>query len=208
MLKEKPDTLTSKQQTALIVLRTLIGWHFLYEGYYKLLLPGWSADGVPLQPWTSAGYLKAATGPLAQLFQWTIDKGWIGWIDNTVKVSLLLIGLSLTLGLFTRIGCWGALFFLTLFYLLSVPLAGTPQPGNEGTYLIVNKTLIEGAAVGVLLFFNTGSLAGLDLLLAKWRRPDAVTANEESLIEEVETSVADVKPVEVSTASGLESRKE
>lgn len=158
--------LSAAQQVALIVLRTLIGWHFLYEGYYKLMLPAWSADGRPLAAWSSAGYLKAATGPLARLFQWLIDKGWLGWMDGAVKLGLLLIGLSLMLGLLTRLGCWGALFLLTLFYALAIPLTGAPQPGNEGIYLIVNKTLIEGAAVGVLLAFNTGALAGLDLLLA------------------------------------------
>src|SRR5262245_42242442 len=157
------------QQAALVILRTLIGWHFLYEGYYKLMLPAWSADGKPLPPWTSAGYLKAASGPLARVFQWMIDHGWIRWIDNTVKYSLLLIGLSLILGLFTRIGLWGAPFLLALFYLSAIPTAGSPQPGNEGTYLIVNKTLIEGAAVCVLLAFNTGAIAGLDILLAQWK---------------------------------------
>ena len=45
-----------------------------------------------------------------------------------------------------------------------------PQPNNEGTYLIVNKTLIEAAAVCVLLVFNTGAIAGLDLLLSRRRR--------------------------------------
>jgi thiosulfate dehydrogenase (quinone) large subunit len=159
-------SLSTVQQVALIILRTLIGWHFLYEGYYKLMLPGWSAEGKPLAPWSAAGYLKAATGPLARLFQWLIDKGWLGWIDGAVKLGLLLIGLSLILGFLTRLGCWGALLLLTLFYLLAIPLTGAPQPGNEGTYLIVNKTLIEGAAVGVLLAFNTGAIAGLDLLLA------------------------------------------
>ena len=61
--------LSSAQQVALVVLRTLIGWHFLYEAYYKIVSPAWSRSGVPLQPWTSAGYLKGATGPLAGLFQ-------------------------------------------------------------------------------------------------------------------------------------------
>src|SRR5262245_27758252 len=161
--------LSAAQQGALVTLRTLIGWHFLYEGYYKVMLPAWSSDGKPLPPWTSAGYLKATSGPLARVFQRLIDAGWVGWIDNTVKISLLLIGLSLILGLLTRVGCWGALFFLTLFYLLAIPTAGAPQPGNEGTYLIINKTLIEGAAVAVLLFFNTGAIAGLDMLLARWK---------------------------------------
>ena len=36
------------QQVALVVLRTLIGWHFLYEGYFKLLRPAWRRDGAPL----------------------------------------------------------------------------------------------------------------------------------------------------------------
>ena len=176
MSSETPYHLSSVQQVALITLRTLIGWHFLYEGYYKLMLPAWGSDGAPLGPWTSAGYLKAASGPLAWLFQRLIDAGWTPWIDTTVKISLLLIGLSLMLGLFTKAGCWGAFFFLALFYLLSVPVTGTHQPGNEGTYLIVNKTLIEGTAVGVLLAFNTGAIAGLDLLLANRKRGRAVEA--------------------------------
>src|SRR5262245_26876543 len=161
------------QQVALITLRTLIGWHFLYEGYYKLMLPAWSSEGTPLNPWTSAGYLRASTGPLARLFQRMIDTGWVSWIDNTVKISLLLIGLSLILGLFTKIGSWGALFFLTLFFLLMVPVTGTHKPGNEGAYLIVNKTLIEAAAVCVLLSFNTGAIAGLDLLLRRLKTAGA-----------------------------------
>src|SRR5262245_30868156 len=106
------SSLSAGQQTALIILRTLIGWHFLYEGYYKLVLPAWSSTGTPLNPWTSAGYLKAGTGPLARLFQRLLEAGWGGWIDNSVKIGLLLVGLSLILGLFTRAGCWGALFFL------------------------------------------------------------------------------------------------
>jgi thiosulfate dehydrogenase (quinone) large subunit len=159
------------QQIALITLRTLIGWHFLYEGYYKFALPGWSADGTRLNAWTSAGYLKTATGPLAALFQWMLDAGWATLLDRSVKIGLVLIGLSLMLGLFTRLGCWGALLLLSLFYLLMVPLTGTQQPGSEGAYLIVNKTLIEAAAVAVLLAFNTGDIAGLDLLIAGGKAP-------------------------------------
>ena len=96
-----------------------------------------------------------------------VDAGWTPWIDRSVKMGLLLVGLSLILGLFTRIGALAALVFLSLFYLLYLPLAGVPQPGNEGTYLVVNKTLIEAAAVFVLLVFDTGSIAGLDLLLRR-----------------------------------------
>ena len=155
------------QQVALITMRTVIGWHFLYEGYYKIWSPAWSPAGAPLARWTSAGYLRGASGPLAALFRWMVDKEWTLWIDRSVKIGLLLIGLSLILGLFTRIGAWAALFLLMLFYLLYVPLTGVPQAGAEGTYLIVNKTLIEATAVVVLLAFDTGAIAGLDLLIRR-----------------------------------------
>jgi thiosulfate dehydrogenase [quinone] large subunit len=175
--------LSSVQSFSLIMLRTLIGWHFLYEAYYKIASPAWSPSGGPLTPWSSAAFLKGASGPLAGLFQRMINAGLTPWIDRTVKVALLLIGLSLILGLFTRVGAWAALLFLSLFYLLYVPTLGVPLPHLEGTYLIVNKTLIEAAAVGVLIAFNTGRIAGLDLLLARRqeRIPKMKTAGAETV---------------------------
>lgn len=168
------------QQVALVVLRTVIGWHFLYEAYYKIWSPAWSPAGAPLPRWTSAGYLRGASGPLAGLFQRLLDTGLTPWIDRSVKIGLLLIGLSLILGLFTRIGALAALVFLSLVYLLYLPLTGVPQPGNEGTYLVVNKTLIEAAAVFVLLVFDTGAIAGLDLLLRRRKFRATDTSDETS----------------------------
>ena len=189
MSSQSPARLFSAQQWALIALRTVVGWHFLYEGYYKLALPAWSADGAPLARWTSAGYVRAGSGPLARLLQRLIDAGWGGWIDNTVKIGLLVVGLSLMLGLFTRIGCSGALLFLTMFYLVAVPLAGTQQPGSEGAYLIVNKTLMEGVAVCVLLAFRTGEIAGLDIWLKRRKArsiKDHLTAEDAEEAQRIE----------------------
>ncbi|HSB26997.1 MAG TPA: DoxX family membrane protein [Pyrinomonadaceae bacterium] len=172
-MSDTPGRLSSLQQVSLVALRTVIGWHFLYEAYYKIMAPAWSPTGGPLTPWTSAGYLKGATGPLAKLFQRLINAGATPWLDRSVKIALLLIGLSLILGLFTRVGAATAIFFLSLFYLLYVPTLGVPQPNAEGTYLIVNKTLIEAVAVSVLLVFDTGQIAGLDLLLTRRRSRSA-----------------------------------
>jgi thiosulfate dehydrogenase [quinone] large subunit len=167
-MTEQPKTLVNRSQSiTLIVLRTLIGWHFLYEAYFKIMSPAWSRGGGPLTPWTSAGYLQGASGPLGGIFHRLVNAGWTVWLDRGVKVALLVIGLSLILGLFTRVGLWLALAMLALFYLLYVPTLGIPQPNNEGTYLIVNKTLIEAAAVAVLLMFDTGRMAGLDLFIRR-----------------------------------------
>ena len=156
--------LLDRQRLALVLLRTVIGWHFLYEGYYKLMLPGWSRQGELLAGWSASGYLKAAAGPFAGMFHAIAASAASPWIDRLIPIALVVVGLSLILGLFTQLGCWGALTLLTAFYLAAIPTAGTPQPGAEGTYLFVNKNLIEAAAVLVVLSFRTGAIAGLDLL--------------------------------------------
>ena len=158
---------TTPQQWGLIVLRTLIGWHFLYEGYYKWTLPGWDAAGQPLAEWTARGYLTAASGPFADAFHRLALSSIIGWIDGLVVAALIVAGLSLMLGLFTQLGAWVALLLLSLFYLAQVPLAGRAVPGAEGAYLLVNKTLIEWAGVLTVLLFHTGRMAGLDRLRAR-----------------------------------------
>ena len=159
-----PASLNRTQQWSLVLLRTLVGWHFLYEGFVKLWLPAWSRDGAPLAAWSAAGYLKAASGPFADVFRGLAGSGALTALDTLIPIALFVVGLSLTLGLFTRIGAWAALLLLALFYLAQVPTAGVHQPGAEGAYLLVSKNLIEAAAVLVLLAFSTERIAGLDLL--------------------------------------------
>ncbi len=171
--------LSDPQRFALVLLRTLVGWHFLYEGYYKLIVPAWSRDGQMLGRWTAAGYLKAASGPLSGLFHSLALSGASAWVDRLVPIALVAVGLSLILGMLTQLGCWGALAFLALFYLSSIPTAGIPQIGAEGTYLFVNKNLVEACAVLVLLVFRTGTIAGLDLLVAGGNRAIGAVASRE-----------------------------
>ena len=92
----------SRQQkigiTLLSVLRIAIGWHFLYEGLIKLLNPGWNA----------AGYLESSTGPFAGLFQAMAGNEVILAMINVINTwGLVLIGLGLFLGIFTRISQLG-----------------------------------------------------------------------------------------------------
>ena len=163
-------TAFDRQRISLVLLRTVIGWHFLYEGYYKLMIPGWARDGQLLARWSAGGYLRASTGPLADLFHQMASPASLVWIDRLLPMALLSVGLSLVLGLFTQLGGWGALVCLAMFYLAAIPTQGVPQAGAEGTYLIVNKNIVEMAAVIVVLVFRTGRIAGLDLL--RGRRVD------------------------------------
>jgi thiosulfate dehydrogenase [quinone] large subunit len=161
-------TLSRAQGVTLVLLRTVIGWHFLYEGYYKLVLPAWARGGTPIARWSAAGYLAAATGPLAGAFH-ALGASAGSSIDLVVPIGLVLVGLSLMLGLFTRLGCWGAALMLALFYLSAIPLTGAPVPGQEGEYILVSKNLIELVAVAVILAFRTERIAGLDLLFPSSR---------------------------------------
>ena len=160
--------LSPLQQVSLVILRTLVGWHFLYEGYTKLLHPAWSQAGAPLPSWSSAAYLRAATGPFAPLFHWMGNASWIGSLDLAIAVGLTAVGVSLMLGLFTQLGCAGALALLAAFYVAAVP-TGSADVRAEGTYLLVNKNVVEACAVVVLLAFRTGSIAGVDLLRMRSR---------------------------------------
>jgi thiosulfate dehydrogenase [quinone] large subunit len=170
--------LTRGQQISLVLLRTLVGWHFLYEGYFKLWRPAWSRAGAPLAAWTSAGYLQGASGPFAAAFHGLAEAPWLHRMDVLIAAGLVLVGLSLTLGLFTQAGCAGAMALLALFYLAQIPTAGVQQPGAEGAYLFVSKTLIEAVAVLVLFTFRTGRIAGLDLYLRREPRERIARSQE------------------------------
>ncbi len=175
----------ARARFALVLLRTVIAWHFLYEGYYKAVLPAWSGTGDPLRAWSAAGYLTAATGPLAGVFRQLASPPFAGVVDTIVILALIGIGLSLMLGLFTQAGCLAALALLTLFYLAHIPFAGVPEAGAEGTYLLVNKTLVEWTAVLTLWTQRTGLIAGLDRL--RLRTADDAAASpvpEEPLLAE------------------------
>jgi thiosulfate dehydrogenase [quinone] large subunit len=166
--------LTGFQQFSLIALRTFVGWHFAYEGFYKLMLPGWTRSGQRIAAFSAEGYLKGATGPFASTFHSiAAHSAMVHAIDILVPAGLLLVGLSLMLGLLTQIGCLGAMAFLALFYFSQPPFTGMPMTGAEGTYLIVNKNLIEFAAVLAVFAFHTGWIAGLDQL---WSKPSAAVA--------------------------------
>ena len=73
------------------------------------------------------------------------------------------------LGSLHAVACAGGMALLALFYLSAIPLDGLPGPRLEGAYLIVNKNLIELAALAAVHAFRTGRIAGLDRWFASSR---------------------------------------
>jgi len=135
-----------------------VGWHFLYEGYVKIVSEGWSA----------AGYLNASPGPFGGLFRAMASSSWmVSVVDIIMSWGLTLIGIALILGLFTRVASVAAAIFLLLFYLSNPPWIGVQFMAGEGSYMIVNKNIVELAAVMILLIFPSGLIWGLDRIFLK-----------------------------------------
>jgi thiosulfate dehydrogenase (quinone) large subunit len=142
---------------AITLLRIMIGWHFLYEGIAKMSSASWS----------SAGYLKQARGPFSELFKWLAGQpNLLANADMITMYGLTLVGVLLILGLFTRLASLGAMGFLVLFYLCNPPFVGYFYSiPSEGSYLIVNKNVVEFFGLLVVMLTGTGKFAGLDLFV-------------------------------------------
>jgi thiosulfate dehydrogenase [quinone] large subunit len=156
---------TRFQATTLVVLRLLIGWHFAYEGIAKLLNPYW----------TSAGFLADAKWLFKGTFlRLAADPGALGVVDALNAWGLTVIGLALMLGVLTRAATVAGMVLLLLYYVVAPPFIGYAYAmPSEGSYLWVNKVLIELAALLVLLAFPTGAEFGLDRLWTRQPGADA-----------------------------------
>jgi thiosulfate dehydrogenase [quinone] large subunit len=149
--------LSWSQITAIVLLRVLIGWHFLYEGLSKLTAPAWSASG----------YLSQSRGPLAGFFKgMAADPSVLANVNFLNKWGLTAIGLGLILGCFTRAAAGSGLLVILMFYLCNPPFVGYYYSiPAEGSYLVVNKNLVEAAALVVILVTGSGRVAGLDRII-------------------------------------------
>ena len=155
---------------AITVLRVVVGWHFLYEGLAKLTSPSWSA----------AGYLKQARGPFADMFKGLASQpNLLANADLITMWGLTIVGVLLIVGLFTRLASLAGIGFILLFYLCNPPFVGYFYSiPTEGSYLIVNKNLVELCALVVIFATGSGRFAGLDRIVHGLfaRRPPLATA--------------------------------
>jgi thiosulfate dehydrogenase (quinone) large subunit len=145
---------------SLTFLRVLIGWHFLYEGLAKLF----SAP-----EWTARTYLLGSVGPASHVFKaLAAHPALLNLVDFINIWGLILIGISLFIGLLSKPFKLFGIFLLLMYYLAYPPFAslGITAP-MEGNYWIVNKNLVEMAALLVLYLFPTSQITGIDRLFSK-----------------------------------------
>ena len=145
----------NKHERAMVLLRVLIGWHFLYEGVIKLFNPSWTAKF----------YLMSSEGFAKTLFQGLAGDGIIGIVDFFNVACLVFVGLTLVLGIWEKWGTRVGIVLLLMYYLAHPALPGLEQAGTEGSYFLINKNLIEAAALYVLYLYPTGAYFGLQRYL-------------------------------------------
>ena len=153
------NVIDDMQLYGLVVLRVLIGWHFLYEGIAKLINPYWS----------SAAFLLDAKWIFSGIAKWMVSNPAIlSLVDNLNMWGLTLIGACLILGLFGRHVSMLGMLLVLVYYLFTPSFwwLEYARPG-EGSYLVVNKNLIEACALFVIYLFPTSELIGLDRLVFK-----------------------------------------
>ncbi len=159
------STYSNWQISALTVLRVLIGWHFLYEGLIKIFTPGWSAES----------YLNASVGPFSSLFKTFAGSEALLQVVNFLNAwGLILIGLCLFIGLFSKLAKIFGIILLAFYYLSYPPFPDLGTSGYvDGNYWVVNRNLIEMAALAVLLVFPSSHITGIDrFIFSKKKKED------------------------------------
>ena len=154
------------QVTSLVILRLLIGWHFLYEGVVKLFNPAWSAKG----------YLAGSDSFFGLFSAMASSDALIGFIDVVNTWLLVLVGLSLILGILNKPASLAGMALLALYYLAYPAIPGFDGSApKEGSYILVNKNLIELFALMVIMAFPTTEEYGLKRFFSKSGKTSSIT---------------------------------
>jgi len=161
-------------QYAIGALRLIVGWTFLWAFFDKLLGLGY-ATGV--DPETGAvdrfgdaawinggeptfGFLSfGAAGPFADFYHSIAGDAWADWL---FMAGLLGIGVSLTLGIFMRLGTVSAAAMYLLMWTVVLPPENNP---------ITDVHIIGAVVVIVLGLLGAGRYLGLG---SWWQRQDVV----------------------------------
>ena len=157
------------QKVMLTILRVAIGWHFMYEGIAKWLMPNWSAFE----------YLSASNWIFKSFFIGIAENSlMLALVNGFIMISMIVIGLLLILGFVERLAyLWGAAILL-LLWVARPPFTGLDFGAvTEGNYLIIDKNTVEFFALLVLCFFPSGCYYGLNAFFCLEQKKTKCTEN-------------------------------
>ena len=126
------------QDYAFAALRMAVGWHFLYEGVWKLCQDNWSA----------AGFLKSSewfAGPLFKAI--AANPTVMHAVDLMNEWGLVLIGLGLIAGVLARWAAGAGALLLAFYYVCQPPWLNAT---GDSHYLFFDMRFVEALALVAL----------------------------------------------------------
>jgi len=136
-------------------LRVVIGWHFLYEGIYKLALENWS----------SSSYLMGSKWFLSGFFHWIIAHPTALVVTDFLNIwGLIFIGLGLFLGIAVRISSIAGASLLMLYYIANPPFVDSAMV-SMSHFFIIDRNLIEAIALILLALIRRDYHWGLGQII-------------------------------------------
>ncbi|MFZ1291631.1 MAG: DoxX family protein [Melioribacteraceae bacterium] len=138
------------QTFVLLILRLVLGYHFLYEGIDKLFN----------ETWTSAPFLLQANWIFTNYFHSLVNDQTLLRITDLLNIwGQILIGISLVIGLYSKVSAYFGALLLFLYY-AAVP----PFLNNQ---MLIDKNVIEFLCFLIVALFPTSQIIGVDFLLKK-----------------------------------------
>ncbi len=159
-----PEVPVRAAEYAMGVLRLVVGWAFLWAFFDKLLALGFSTGTNPETgaidrfgdaAWIhggnpTLGFLSlGASGPFAGLYHAIAGDA---WTNGAFMLGLLAIGVSLTLGIFTRLATIAGVTMYLMMWTVVLPPDNNP---------LTDDHIIGAAAVLVLGLYGAGRYLGL-----------------------------------------------
>ncbi len=138
------EQLNKLNKVSLFALRLIMGWTMLGAGLAKLFDPNW----------TAAGYLKASTGPFAEIFKLMAGSQ---IVDILNMYGLTLVGIAIILGMAVRFASFWAIVMLLLYY-----FSWFEQNTIHG---YINYHIVYAFVFFIFMMIGIGRYIGLDKYL-------------------------------------------
>lgn len=156
------------KECACAALRMAIGWHFLYEGVWKLTQESWSAKGfLASSEWFAGPLFKAIASNPALMRVTDIANEW----------GLVLIGLGLVAGVLSRFAAGFGALLLAFYYVCQPPWLNAT---GDAHYLFLDVRLVEALALCVVACVPGPGIG--DVLRGFLRRKDAIATELEGTL--------------------------